>query len=157
MCAEFSLGWLAGRRHPCDRGCRLGWRPKDKVLHVWRSAGNGSVLHCSTLVCDILAQEFWYGSPFNPCVQWDRALHGASWPEKGLVVRGREVGLTVTSATATSSGTASWRPALQVWKMESRVTRPVLAIQQGQKLLVKFGWDRQAKRLDCIRCRRVCQ
>ena len=41
-----------GRRHPCDRGCRLGWRPKDKVLHVRRSVGKRSVLHCSTLVCD---------------------------------------------------------------------------------------------------------
>ena len=28
------------------------WRPKDKVLHVWWSVGNGSVLHNSTLVCD---------------------------------------------------------------------------------------------------------
>ena len=26
--------------------------PKDKVLHVRRSVGNRSVLHCSTLVCD---------------------------------------------------------------------------------------------------------
>ena len=52
MCAEFPLGGKAGRRHPCDRGCRLGWRPKDKVLHVRRSVGNRSVLHCSTLVCD---------------------------------------------------------------------------------------------------------
>ena len=24
---EFPLGEKAGRRHPCDRGCRLGWRP----------------------------------------------------------------------------------------------------------------------------------
>ena len=52
MCPEFPLGWEAGRRHPCDRGCRLGWRPKDKVLHVRRSVGNRSVLHSSTLVCD---------------------------------------------------------------------------------------------------------
>ena len=27
-----------------DRGCRLGWRPKDKVLCVWWSVGNRSVL-----------------------------------------------------------------------------------------------------------------
>ena len=52
MCTEFPLGGKAGRRHPCDRGCRLVWRPKDKVLHVWRSVGNRSVLHSSTLVCD---------------------------------------------------------------------------------------------------------
>ena len=51
MCTEFPLGWEAGRRHPCDRGCRLGWRPKDKVLHVWWSVGNRFVLHSSTLVC----------------------------------------------------------------------------------------------------------
>ena len=41
---NFPLGGKAGRRNPCDRGCRLGWRPKDKVLHVWRSVGNRSVL-----------------------------------------------------------------------------------------------------------------
>ena len=35
----------AGRRHPCDCGCRLGLRPKDKVLHVWWSVGNRSALH----------------------------------------------------------------------------------------------------------------
>ena len=52
MCAEFPLGGKAGRRHPCDRGCRLGWRPKDKVLHVWWSVGNRSVLHSSTLVSE---------------------------------------------------------------------------------------------------------
>ena len=52
MCTEFPLGGKAGRRHPCDRGCRLGWRPKDKVLHVWWSVGNWPVLHSSTLVCD---------------------------------------------------------------------------------------------------------
>ena len=52
MCKEFSFGGKAGRRHPCDRGCRLGWRPKDKVLHVWWSVGNRSVLHSSTLICD---------------------------------------------------------------------------------------------------------
>ena len=39
MCTEFPLGVIAGRRRPCDRGCRLGWRPKDKVLHVRRSVG----------------------------------------------------------------------------------------------------------------------
>ena len=50
MCAEFPLGGKAGRRHPCDRGCRLGWRPKDMVLNVWRSTGNWPVLHSSTLV-----------------------------------------------------------------------------------------------------------
>ena len=33
MCVELSLGWEVGRRHPCDGGCRLGWRPKDKVRH----------------------------------------------------------------------------------------------------------------------------
>ena len=40
------MGKLDG--HPCDHGCRLGWRPKDKVLHVWWSIGNRSVLHSST-------------------------------------------------------------------------------------------------------------
>ena len=30
--------------HQSDRGSRLGWRPRDKVLHVWRSVGNQSVL-----------------------------------------------------------------------------------------------------------------
>ena len=52
MCTEFPLGGKAGRRHPCDRGCRLGWRPKDKVLHVWWSVRNRSVLPSLTLVCD---------------------------------------------------------------------------------------------------------
>ena len=33
-CVQNSLGWKAGRRYPCDGGCRLGWRPKDKVLNV---------------------------------------------------------------------------------------------------------------------------
>ena len=45
MCTEFPSGEKAGRRHPSDRGCRLGWRPKDKVLHVWWSVGNRSALH----------------------------------------------------------------------------------------------------------------
>ena len=52
MCTEFPLGVKDGRRPPCDRGCRLGWRAKDKVLHVWRSVGNRSVLHSSTSVRD---------------------------------------------------------------------------------------------------------
>ena len=52
MCTEFPLGGKAGRRHPCDRGCRLGWRPKGKVLHVWWSVHNRSVLHSMTLVSD---------------------------------------------------------------------------------------------------------
>ena len=52
MCTEFPLGGKAGRHHPCDRGCRQGWRPKDKVLHVWWSVGNRSVLHSSTLAGD---------------------------------------------------------------------------------------------------------
>ena len=52
MRTAFRLGGKAGRRHPCDRGCRLSWRPKDKVLHVWWSVGHRSVLHSSTLVCD---------------------------------------------------------------------------------------------------------
>ena len=51
-CTEFPLGGKAGRRRQCDRGRRLGWRPKYKVLHVWWSVGNRSVLHSSTLVCD---------------------------------------------------------------------------------------------------------
>ena len=57
MCTEFPLGWEAGRRHPCDRGCRLGWRPKDKVLHVHRSTGgpcftvrHWSVTHATVLL-----------------------------------------------------------------------------------------------------------
>ena len=41
QCAEFPLGVKSGRRHPCDRECRLGWRPKGKVLHVWWSVGIG--------------------------------------------------------------------------------------------------------------------
>ena len=53
MRTEFPLGEKGGRRHACDRGCRLGWRPKEKVLHVRRSVGNRSVLHCSTSVCDM--------------------------------------------------------------------------------------------------------
>ena len=52
----------AGRRHPCDGGCRLGWKPKDKVLHVQRSGGNRSVLHCSTLVCGH-RQQYRYPQP----------------------------------------------------------------------------------------------
>ena len=47
-----ALPKLGERRHPCDCGCRLGWRPKDKVLYVWWNVGNRSVLHSSTLVCD---------------------------------------------------------------------------------------------------------
>ena len=38
------------------------------------------------------------------CVEWFGAFHGAKRPEKVLVVRGCEVGLTGTSATATPSG-----------------------------------------------------
>ena len=34
MCVELPLGYQVVGRHPCDSGCRLGWRPKDKVLHV---------------------------------------------------------------------------------------------------------------------------
>ena len=31
MCTELPLGWKAGRRYPCDGGCRLGWRhPKTR-------------------------------------------------------------------------------------------------------------------------------
>ena len=67
MCTEFPLGGKTGRRHPCDRGCRLGWRPKDSSTSVecWQSVwrpkdsstsggvvGNRSVLHISILVCD---------------------------------------------------------------------------------------------------------
>ena len=52
MCVEFPLGAKAGRRHPCDGGCRLGWKPKDKVLNVWRSTGNWAVLHITSLVSD---------------------------------------------------------------------------------------------------------
>ena len=37
MCVELPLGRQVGRRHPCDGGCRLGRRPEDKVLNVWRS------------------------------------------------------------------------------------------------------------------------
>ena len=42
----------AGRRHPCDGGCRLDRRPEDKVLNVWRSIGNWPVLHGTSLVGD---------------------------------------------------------------------------------------------------------
>ena len=53
----------------------------------------------------------------NPSVKWHRALHDASWPEKGFIVRGREVGLTGTSATAISSGAALWGPVLQGFRV----------------------------------------
>ena len=52
MCVELPLGVKAGRRHPCDGECRLGWRPEDKVLNVWRSTGNWPVLHSTSLVSD---------------------------------------------------------------------------------------------------------
>ena len=52
MCVELPLGGKAGRRYPCDGGCRLGWKPKDKVLNVWRSTGNWPVLHSTSLVSD---------------------------------------------------------------------------------------------------------
>ena len=52
VCIELPLDWEGRRRHPCESGCRLGWRPEDKVLYEWRCVGNRSVLHCSTLVCD---------------------------------------------------------------------------------------------------------
>ena len=40
MFVELPLGRQVGRSHPCDGGCRLGWRPKDKVLKVRRSIGS---------------------------------------------------------------------------------------------------------------------
>ena len=52
ICVEFPLGGKAGRHHPCDGGCRLGCKPKDKVLNVWRSTGNWPVLHITSLVSD---------------------------------------------------------------------------------------------------------
>ena len=52
MCVEFPLGGKAGRRHSCDGGCRLGWKPKDKVLNVWRSTGNWPVVHSTSVVSD---------------------------------------------------------------------------------------------------------
>ena len=52
MCTEFPLGGKAGRRYPCDGGCRLGRRTKDKVLNVWRSTGNWPVLHRTSSVSD---------------------------------------------------------------------------------------------------------
>ena len=52
MFTEFPLGGKAGRRYPCDGGCRLGWRPKDKVLNVWRCTGNWPVLHSTSVVSD---------------------------------------------------------------------------------------------------------
>ena len=48
------------------------------------------------------------GGRLNPSGKWHRALHGAQRPEESLVVRGGEVGLTGTSATATSSGAKVW-------------------------------------------------
>ena len=54
---ELPLGWEAGRRHPCDCGCRLGWRPKDKVLHEWRCVGNRSVLR--SRVGSVMMVFFW--------------------------------------------------------------------------------------------------
>ena len=42
MCVEFPMGGKAGRRHPCDGGCRLGWKPKDKVL-----SDIGGTVNCS--------------------------------------------------------------------------------------------------------------
>ena len=59
---NLTLGEKAGRRHQCDRGYRLGWRPEDKVLHVWWSVGKWSVLHSSTLVCDN-RQQYRYPQP----------------------------------------------------------------------------------------------
>ena len=42
MCAEPPLGGKAGRRHPCDCGCRLGWRPQrqgaPRLVECWPSA-----------------------------------------------------------------------------------------------------------------------
>ena len=52
MCVELPLGGKAGRCHPCDGGCKLGRRPEDKVLNVWRSAGNWPVHQCASLVSD---------------------------------------------------------------------------------------------------------
>ena len=52
MCVELPLGRQVGRRHPCDGGCRLGRRPEDKVLNVWRIIGNWPVLHGASLVGD---------------------------------------------------------------------------------------------------------
>ena len=49
MCVELPLGCSVGGRHPCDGGC---WKPKDKVLNVWRSTGNWPVLHITSLVSD---------------------------------------------------------------------------------------------------------
>ena len=34
------------------RALPLGWKPKDKVLNVWRSTGNWPVLHITSLVSD---------------------------------------------------------------------------------------------------------
>ena len=49
--------YLKGRQRcvlnfPWDGGCRLGWKPKDKVLNVWRSPGNWPLLHSTSLVSD---------------------------------------------------------------------------------------------------------
>ena len=52
MCVELPLGRQVGRRHPCDGGCRLGRRPEDNVLNVWRSIGHWPVLHGTSLVGD---------------------------------------------------------------------------------------------------------
>ena len=50
MCLELPLGCQVGGRHPCDSGCRLGWRSKDTVLNVWTSIGNQPGLHFTWLV-----------------------------------------------------------------------------------------------------------
>ena len=52
MCVELPLARQVGRRHPCDGGCRLCWRPENKVLNVWRSIGNWPVLDGTSLVGD---------------------------------------------------------------------------------------------------------
>ena len=46
MRIELHLGCQAGKHHPCDSGCRLGWRSEGKLLHVERCIGNWPVLHC---------------------------------------------------------------------------------------------------------------
>ena len=51
MCVELPLGGKAGRRHPCDGGCRLGWKPKDKMAQLleeyWQLARASQLHHWS--------------------------------------------------------------------------------------------------------------
>ena len=97
MCVELPLGCQVGERHPRDCGCRLSWRPEDKVLDVWRSIGNLPVLHfvsfvgdTSNSVTDRLSQRPRQSRKvalkrctWNTC--WNIRLHGRSRLQFGQI------------------------------------------------------------------------